>query len=68
MQEILLEIRYFERILLKTFKKLTLFFLLNPSLLMNKVIKSEIGLEPVTSRCSGYETSSEKVLYWLYII
>ena len=30
MQEILLEIRYFERVLLKTLKKSTLFFLSNP--------------------------------------
>ena len=35
---------------------------------MDKVIKNKRGLELVTSRSSGYETSSEKFLYLLYII
>ena len=35
---------------------------------MDKVIKNKKGLELVTSRSSGYETSSEKFLYSLYII
>ena len=35
---------------------------------MDKVVKNQMGLELVTSRCSGYETSSEKFLYSLYII
>ena len=52
----------------KVFKKLTLFFLLNQSLLMDKVIKSKSGLDLVTSCSSGYETSSKTFLYSLYII
>ena len=35
---------------------------------MDKVIKNKMGLELVISRSSGYETSSEKFLYSLYII
>ena len=35
---------------------------------MDKVIKTKRGLELVTSRPLGYETSSEKFLYSLYII
>ena len=31
--------------------------------LMDKIIKNKSGLELVTSRSSGYETSSEKFLY-----
>ena len=30
---------------------------------MGKIIKNKRGLEPVTSRSSGYETTSEKSLY-----
>ena len=30
---------------------------------MDKIIKNKSGLELVTSRSSGYETSSEKFLY-----
>ena len=35
---------------------------------MDKVIKNKKGLELVTSRSSGYETSSEKFLYTLYYL
>ena len=34
---------------------------------MGKVIKNKAGLELVTSRSSGHETSSEKFPYSLYI-
>ena len=34
---------------------------------MYKVIKNKTGLKLVTSRSLGYETSSEKFLYSLYI-
>ena len=34
---------------------------------MYKVIKNKRGLELLTSLSSGYETSSEKFLYYLYI-
>ena len=54
---------FFEKDCQKAFKKLTLFFLLNQSLLMNKVFKNKRGLELVTSWSSSYETSSEKLLY-----
>ena len=66
MQEILLKIRYFERGLSKSLKKLTLFFLSNPffrSLLMDKIMKNKRGLELVTSHSSGYKISSVKLLY-----
>ena len=55
MQEILLKIRYFESGLSK-------------SLLTDKVIKNKRDVELVTSRSSGYKTSSEKFLYELHII
>ena len=35
---------------------------------MDKVIKNKKGLELVTSLTSGHDTSSEKILYSLYII
>ena len=64
MQEILLKIRYFERGLSKS---QLCFFFQTQSLLMYKVIKNKRGLELLTSLSSGYETSSEKFLYYLYI-
>ena len=64
MQKILLKIRYFERGLSKTLKKLTLFFILNPAPLMNKITKDKRGLKLVASCSSGYKTSSEKTLYY----
>ena len=60
-----LEIRYFERRLSKVLWKVKLFFLLNPVPFNGKVIKNKSGLELVTSRSSGYETSSQKFLYYL---
>ena len=63
-QEILLKIRYFERGLLKSLKKVNLFFFFRTqSFLMDKVIKNERGLELVTSCSSSYKTGSEKFLY-----
>ena len=66
MQEILLKIRYFEIGLSKTLKKsqVYVFFRTQP-LLMYKVIVNKRGLELVTSRSSGYETSSEKFRYYI---
>ena len=46
----------------KPLKKLTLIFLSNPDPLNGKVFKNKKGLELVTSRSSGYETSSQKLL------
>ena len=64
MQEIILVIRYFERGLSKTFKKVNFIFSFEPSpFLMEKVIKNKRDLELVTSPSSGYETSSKKFLY-----
>ena len=64
MQEILLAIRYFERGLSKTFKKVNFIFAFEPSpFLMEKVIKNKRDLELVTSLSSCYETSSKKFLY-----
>ena len=57
MQEILLKIRYFERRLSKSLKKV------KSSLLMDKIIKNKRSTELVTSRSSGYKTSSEKFRY-----
>ena len=53
----------FERGLSKRFKKLTLFFPLTQSLLMDKVTKNKGDLELLTSYTSGYKTSSEKFFY-----
>ena len=44
------------------------FFFGTQSLLMDKVTKNKSGLELVTSCSSGYQTSSQKFLYQLYII
>ena len=64
MEEIILKVRYFERRLSKSLKKGNLhFFFRIQSLSIDKIIKNKRGLEPVTSRYSGYETSSEKFLY-----
>ena len=69
MQEILVKIRYFERGLSKAFKKVNfIFFFPTQSFLMDKAIKNKRKLELVTSPSLGYETSSEKFLYKLYII
>ena len=68
MLETFLKVRYSERGLSKSLKKLTLFFLWNPAPFNGKVIENKRCLELVTSHSSGYETSSEKFYYWLYII
>ena len=47
----------------KALEKITLFFLSNLVLLMDKTIKTKSGLELATSCSSGYKTSSEKLLY-----
>ena len=55
-----LKIRYFERGLSKTFKKVNfVFFFPAQSLLMDKVIKNKRAVELVTSPSSGYKTSSQ---------
>ena len=65
-QKILLKIRYFETGLSKSLKDY--FFFRTQSLLIDEIIKNKRGFELVTSRSSGYETSSEKFLYYLCII
>ena len=45
-----------------------IYFFQTQSLLMEKIIKNKRGLELVPSHSSGHETSSEKILYLLYII
>ena len=60
MQENLLEIKYFERPLLKNLKKLNLFFFPTQSFLLDKIMKSKRDLELVTSHFSVYKTSSGK--------
>ena len=44
----------------KAFKKLALYYLLNPIPFMDQIMKNQRGL--VTSRSSGYKVSSEKFL------
>ena len=60
MQEIFLKIRYFERGLSKSLKKVNFIFSFE---LMGKIIKSKRGLELVTSCSSGYKIGLEKFLY-----
>ena len=57
MKEIILKIRFLRENYQKPLKKSFLFFLPNPALLMDKVIKNKRGLKLVTRRSSGYETS-----------
>ena len=52
----------------KALKNLIFFFLSNPVSFNGKVIKNKRGLKLVISRSSGHETTSEKILYSLYII
>ena len=52
----------------KALKKVNFFFFRTQSFLMKKIIKNKMGLELVTSCSSGYQASSEKFLYCLYII
>ena len=50
----------------KPLQKLTFFFF-KPSPFNRLVIKNKRGLEQATSRSSGYEISSQKFIYELYI-
>ena len=53
------KIRYFERRLSKNFIKVNLNF----SFKSSKIMKNKRNLELMTCHCSGYKTSSEKILY-----
>ena len=59
---------FWQRIIKKPLKSKVYFFFRIQSLLMDKVIENERGLELVTSRFSGRKASSEKFLYSLYIV
>ena len=63
MQEILLKVRYFERVLSKTLLKVNFSFSSEPSPFNGQSYQKKKGLELVPSLSSGYETSSEKFLY-----
>ena len=63
MEEIILKVKYFEKRSSKSFKKGNFIFLSNPVPLIDKINQNKRGLEPVTSRYSGYETNSEKFFY-----
>ena len=60
--------KFWNMIVKKPLKSWLYFFFRTQSLLMDKVIKNKRGLELVTSRSSGYKTSSEKFLYQLCVI
>ena len=60
--------RYFEKGLSKSLKKVNFIFFRTLLLLMNKVTKNKMGLELVPSHSPGHETNSEEFLYLLYII
>ena len=63
MQEIVLKIRYFEKGLSKSLKKVNFIFSIEPSpFLWTKLSKKGV-LELVTSHSPGYKTNSEKFLY-----
>ena len=56
MQEIILKVRYFERELSKSLKKVNFIFSFEPSpFLLDKIIKNKRSLELVTSCSSGYK-------------
>ena len=57
-----------KRIIKKPWKSQLYFFFETQSLLMDRIIKNNRGLELVTSRSSHCETSSKIFLYSLYII
>ena len=59
MQETLLKMRYFERGLSKSLKKVNFVFFLTQSLLMVKVMKNKRDLEQV-SLSSGYKASLDE--------
>ena len=64
MQEILIKVRHFERGLSKSLINGNFIFSFKPSpFQQSKLSKTKRDLELVTSRYSGYETSSEKSLY-----
>ena len=64
MQEIILEVKYFERGLSESLKKGNFIFSFEPSPFQyTKLSKKKRGLELVTSHYSGYETSPESFLY-----
>ena len=65
MQKILLKIRYFRKGLSKSLK-VTLFLLSNPDPFNKQNYQKQKG--PGTSRYSGYEASSEKFLYFSYVL
>ena len=66
MQEIILKVRYFESGLSKILKKGNfIFFFQTQFLSIDKIVKNKRGLELVTSCYSGYETNSEKFLYYV---
>ena len=54
---------FWKRIIKKPLERYLYFFFQTQSLSIDKIIKNKRGLELVTSRYSGYETSSEKFLY-----
>ena len=68
MQEILLEISILKEDYQKALQKLTLFLLSNLVPSNEQIYQKQKG--PGTSKeySSGYKKSSEKLLYWLYII
>ena len=61
-QEIILKIRYFERGLLKSLKKVNFIFSFEPSPFNGQDYRKQKEPGVVTSRSSGYKTSSEKFL------
>ena len=69
MQEVLLKIRYFERALSESLKKISFyFFFQTQSRLTDKVMKNKRSLELVTRCSSGYKTKSEKFFHSLYYL
>ena len=70
MQEVVLKIRYFEKGLPKSFKKVNFIFSPNPVPFNEKRYQKKRGLELVTSRSSGYEENKSRkipllVIYYL---
>ena len=63
MQEIILKVSYFERGLSKCLNKGNSIFLSNPVPFNRQNYQRQKGPKLVTSRYSGYETSSEKFFY-----
>ena len=60
--------RYFEKGLSKSLKKVNFIFSFEPSPFYGQSYQNEKRLELVPSHSPGHETSSEKFLYLLYII